>query len=144
MFYEKLKSLSAADFKRYCGVDKETFEKMCALVKEKATSRFLREGRNPTLAIEDQVLVALEYWREYRTQFHIGVSWGISESTVSRIITKVEDILSNSKEFSVPTKRRPDLEAEIEVVVVDVAESPIERPKKNKSATIRGRKSDIR
>lgn len=144
MFYEKLKKLSAADFKRYCGVDKETFEKMCALVKEKATSKFLREGRNPTLTIEDQVLVALEYWREYRTQFHIGVSWGISESTVSRIITKVEDILSNSKEFSVPTTRRPDLAAEIEVVVVDVAESPIERPKKNKSDIIRERKSDIR
>ena len=144
MFYEKLKKLSAADFKRYCGVDKETFEKMCALVKEKATSKFLRKSRNPTLTIEDQVLVALEYWREYRTQFHIGVSWGISESTVSRIITKVEDILSNSKEFSVPTTRRPDLAAEIEVVVVDVAESPIERPKKNKSDIIRERKSDIR
>ena len=144
MFYEKLKKLSAADFKRYCEVDIETFEKMCHLVKEKSTSRFLREGRNPKLAIEDRVLVALEYWREYRTQFHIGVSWSISEASGSRIITKIEDILSASKEFSVLTKRRPDLEAEIEVVVVDVAESPIERPKKNKSDTIRERKSVIR
>ncbi|WP_199305592.1 hypothetical protein [Stenomitos frigidus] len=24
----------------------------------------------------DQLLVALDYWREYRSQFHIGVSWG--------------------------------------------------------------------
>lgn len=144
MFYEKLKKLSATDFKRYCGVEKETFEKMCQLVKEKSTSQFLREGRNPKLAVEDQVLVALEYWREYRTQFHIGISWGISEASVSRIITKVENILSQSKEFSVPTKRRPDLDPEIEVVVVDVAESPIERPKKNKSDTIRGRKNATR
>lgn len=144
MFYEKLKKLSAPDFKRYCGVEKETFEKMCQLVKEKSTSQFLREGRNPKLVIEDQVLVALEYWREYRTQFHIGISWGISESSVSRIITKVENILSQSKEFSVPLKRRPDLDTDIEVVVVDVVESPIERPKKNKSDIIRARKNGIR
>ncbi|MBS1796962.1 MAG: transposase family protein [Acidobacteria bacterium] len=78
-------------------------------------------------------LVALEYWREYRTMFHIGISWGISEASVLRIITKVEDILSHSKEFSIPTKRRPDLEPDLEVVVVDVAESPIERPKKTKA-----------
>jgi hypothetical protein len=144
MFYENLKKLSAADFKRYCGVEKETFDKMCHLVREKSTSRFLREGRNPELVIEDQVLVALEYWREYRTMFHIGISRGISESSVSRIITKVEDILSCSEEFAVPTKRRTDLSSEIEVVVVDVAESPVERPKKNKKDTIRARKSDTR
>ncbi len=40
-----------------------------------------------------------------------------------------------------PGKRRPALAAEIEVVVVDVAESPIERPKKNKSGFTAARKS---
>jgi Helix-turn-helix of DDE superfamily endonuclease len=144
MLYEKLKKLSAANFKRYCGVDRETFEKMCELVRQKSTSRFLINGRPPKLAAEDRVLLTLEYWREYRTMFHIGTSWGISESAVSRIITKVEDILTNSKEFSLPKKRRPDPSAEFEVVVVDVAESPIERPKKNKSDTIRARKSGTR
>jgi len=43
--------------------------------------------------VEDQLLVALDYWREYRTQFHIGVSFGIHETKVGRIIRKVEDIL---------------------------------------------------
>ena len=30
-----------------------------------------RGGQNK-LSVEDQLLVTLEYWREYRSQFHIG------------------------------------------------------------------------
>ena len=144
MLYEKLKNLSAANFKRYCGVKRKSFEKMCEIVRRKSAAQRFVSGRPPKLATEDQVLLTLEYWREYRTMFHIGTSWGISESSVSRIITKVEDILSASKEFALPAKRRTDLSPEIEVVVVDVAESPIERPKKNKSDIIRARKSGTR
>lgn len=144
MLYEKLKNLSAANFKRYCGVERKTFERMCEIVRRKSAAQRLVAGRPPQLEIADQVLLTLEYWREYRTMFHIGTSWGISESSVSRIITRVEDILTESKEFALPGKRRADLSPEIEVVVVDVAESPIERPKKNKSDIIRERKSGTR
>jgi hypothetical protein len=144
MLYEKLKKLSSADFKRYCGVEKETFEKMCEIVREKSAAQRLIEGRPPKLEIADQVLLTLEYWREYRTMFHLAAGWGISESSVSRIITRVEDILSVSKEFVLPGTRRADLSPEIEVVVVDVVESPIERPKKNKSDIIPARKSATR
>ena len=144
MLYQKLKNLSVANFKRYCGVDRKTFDKMCDTVRRKSAAQRLIDGRPPKLATEDQVLLTLEYWREYRTMFHIGTSWGISESSVSRIITRVEDILTESKEFALPGRRRADLSPEIEVVVVDVAESPIERPKKNKSDIIRARKSGTR
>jgi len=144
MLYEKLKNLSAANFKRYCGVERKTFEKMCEIVRRKSAAQRFVSGRPPKLATEDQVLLTLEYWREYRTMFHLGTSWGISESSVSRIITRVEEILTESKEFALPGKRGADLSPEIEVVVVDVAESPIERPKKNKSDIIRERKSGTR
>ena len=144
MLYEKMKKLSSANFKRYCGVDRETFDKMCAVVRQKSVAQRLAEGRPPKLETEDQVLLTLEYWREYRTMFHLAAGWGISESSVSRIITRVEDILSVSKEFVLPGTRRADLSPEIEVVVVDVVESPIERPKKNKSDIIPARKSATR
>ena len=78
--------------------------------------------------------MTLEYWREYRTYFHIGQSWGVNESTAYRIIRKIEDILISSREFSLPGKKKlyyPNYQTE--VVVVDVTESPIERPKKNKN-----------
>lgn len=144
MLYEKLNRISAANFKRYCGVERETFDKMCEIVRQKSAARRLVAGRPPKLVIEDQILVTLEYWREYRTMFHLGTSWGISESAVSRIIKRVEDILTESKQFALPGKCCADLSPEIEVVVVDVVESPIERPKKNKSAIIRARKNGTR
>jgi hypothetical protein len=37
-----------------------------------------KRGPKPKLSIEEQVLVTLEYWREYRTYFHIGTSGQLS------------------------------------------------------------------
>nr|WP_322681670.1 transposase family protein [Nostoc sp. DedQUE03]MDZ7977165.1 transposase family protein [Nostoc sp. DedQUE03] len=87
--------------------------------------------------------MTLEYWREYRTYFHIGQSWGVNESTVYRIIRKIEDKLSKSKAFTLPGKKKlTSSNYQLEVVVVDVTESPIERPKKNKkSFTVEKRNS---
>jgi hypothetical protein len=53
----------------------------------------------PKLSLEDQVLVALQYWREYRTYFHIAQDWQVSESTVCRVVHKVETILIRSGKF---------------------------------------------
>jgi hypothetical protein len=39
------------------------------------------------------------YWREYRTEFHIGLAYGISESTVCRTIKKIENTLIKSEQF---------------------------------------------
>lgn len=86
------------------------------------------------MSLEDQVLLALEYWREYRTYFHIGQSWGVNESTAYRIIRKVEDRLIKSGEFALPGKKKlREPNYQVKVVVIDVTESPIERPKKTKT-----------
>lgn len=86
------------------------------------------------MSLEDQLLMTLEYGREYRTYFHIGQSWGVNESTAYRIIRKVEEILSNSRAFTLPGKKKLQTSNfQIKVVVVDVTESPIERPKKTKA-----------
>ncbi len=86
-------------------------------------------GRRSRLSREDQVLLTLEFWREYRTHFHQGQSWGIHESTAWRIVRKVEDLLVSSGRFALPGTKgvREDV---YEIVAVDVAETPIERPKK--------------
>jgi len=92
---------------------------------------------------ENQILMTLEYLREYRTYFHIGQSWGINESTVYRIVTKIENILIKSKTFRLPGKKQLlKSNNEINIVVVDVTENPIERPKKNrKNSPVAKRKS---
>lgn len=144
MLYEKLKNLPAANFKRYCGVERKTFDRMCDIVRQKSLAQRLIAGRAPKLIIEDQVLLTLEYWREYRTMFHLGLTWSISESAVSRIIKRIEDILTTAQEFALPGKRMPEAQLDMEVVVVDVAETEIERPKKNKSGIIRAKRNATR
>ena len=140
MRYEKIKEYKNGKFKRLTGVKKETFEKMVQAVK--ADSRDF--GRPPKLIIEDQILMTLMYWREYRTQFHIGETYEVSEATVSRVIKRIEDILTKSGEFTLPGKKvLQESETVIEFIVVDVAEQPIERPKKSKKEATAEKRNDI-
>jgi Helix-turn-helix of DDE superfamily endonuclease len=134
MTYEKVKNLKTEEFKRLCGVRTETFERMVKLV-EKHFSAKIRTGRPSKLSLENQVLMTLEYLREYRTYFHIGQHWGINESTAYRIIRKIENILVKSPEFRIPGKKQLlKSELELEIVVIDVTETPRERPKKKRTA----------
>lgn len=140
MSYEQIKDLRPADFKRYCGVEPETFRRMVELVSNRL-SRRRKPGRPPKLSVADQVLLTLEYWREYRTLFHLATSWGLHESNVCRIIRRVEDILTRSKAFRLPGRKRlQPADHQIEFVVVDVAETPIERPQKSRSLTTAARR----
>ena len=75
MWYTELQHLSAPELKRLCGVSRETFSQMVEVLRPHLERQGQRGGQ-AKLNVEDQLLVALEYWREYRSQFHIGVSWG--------------------------------------------------------------------
>jgi len=142
MSYEQIKDLRPALFKRYCGVKPETFQKMVAVVSGRLVETRIKSGRPPKLSVADQVLMTLEYWREYRTFFHIARSWGLHESSVWRTIRRVEDVLTTSKAFTLPGKKKLQMsDHEIEFIVVDVAETPIERPKKSKKATTAAKRS---
>ena len=131
---EKVKNLKDEEFKRLCGVKLETFEQMVLLVRNHDKLK-TRSGRPSKLSVENQVLMTLEYLREYRTYFHIGQSWGINESTVFRIVRKVEEILIKAKEFRLPGKKQLlKSEENREMMVVDVTETPREKPQKNRKA----------
>jgi hypothetical protein len=136
MFYNDIKKLSNQQFKRLTGVKREVFELMLeSLNQSKANSRkHPRRGTPPKLSNADKLLLMLMYYREYRTQFHIGITYGISESRVCEIIKETEEILIQDSRFHLPGKKSLlKEENDFEVVLVDVTESPVERPKKNKS-----------
>ena len=138
MRYEDIKHYDKAKFKRLTGVRKDTFAKMLATL-ETGQRSF---GRPPKLSRADQLLLTLMYWREYRTQFHIATAYGVSEATVCRIIRKVEDTLMQSGQFRLPGKQAlQDTQTSIEVIIVDVTEQPIERPKKSKNGLTAAKRS---
>lgn len=144
MTYEQVKNLKPEDFKRLCGVRPETFNQMVEVVHYFWLSK-KKTGRPGKLSWEDQVLMTLEYLREYRTPVHIGQSWGINESTAYRIIRKIEDILVNSRASTLPGKKKlQKSDCQVEVVVVDVTETAIERPKKNKNDSTAVKRNGIR
>lgn len=143
MQWKKIKHLKSTDFKRRVGVRPTTFRTMVREIKrkEKESRKYPRRRRPPKYSVEDQVLMALMYWREYRTMFHIATDYGISESSVCRIIQKTEDILSKSKKFELPGKKPlKKNKFSYEILIVDATETPIERPKKNKTGIIQGKR----
>lgn len=140
MRYETVKQLKDEDFKRLTGVSRAMFEKMLQVVKAG-----LRDfGRKPKLSREDQLLLTLMYWREYRTEFHIGGTYAVSEATVCRTIQKIENVLMQSGEFRLPGRKalQPS-DTVIEVVLIDATEQPIERPKKSNAGITAAKRSDI-
>jgi len=141
MNYEQIKGLPREEFKRYCGVSPETFDLMIITIYQNLMSR-AKPVAPPKLCLADQLLVVLQYWREYRTYFHIAKDWGINETTVSRIVHRIEEILIKSELFKLPKKG--ELCQDLGIVVVDVSEQQIERPKKSRDAITAARKSITR
>ncbi len=132
-------------FRRLTGVYPKTFNKMVEILQAAHLKKKARGGRPNKLSIEDMLLMALEYWREYRTYYHIGVSYGLSESNTYYAIKWVEDVLIKDGTFFLPGKKALlDENSEYEVILPDATETPIERPKRGKKITILERKNVTR
>lgn len=129
--YEKAMKLSSVDFKQVIGATKEVFDAMIDVLREAYAAKHKRRGRHTKLSIEDQLFLCLKYWRQYVTQKELGFEFEVSETTAHDTIVWVENVLVNSGKFSLPGKKVLLKDAEIEIVLVDVTESPIERPKKS-------------
>lgn len=142
MRYETLSSLSEDEFRRLTGIKPSTFEHMVGILKIANSKKRWHGGRNSKLCIEDQLLMTLEYLREYRTYFHIGTSYGISESSAYKAIRRIEDTLIKHPDFALPGRKALCKgNVDYDVILIDATETPIQRPPKSKNATILERKN---
>jgi hypothetical protein len=142
---ENINGYSNGQFRRITGVSRGTFERMLEILRAKQKGKHTKGGRNPKLSLREMLLAALEYWREYRTYAHIAASYGIHESNMYRLIKWVEDVLIKDGTFSLPGKKAlVQSDTEYEIVLIDAAETPIERPKRGKNSTIPERKNVTR
>ena len=144
MKYENIKEYDEKQFRRITGVKRATFNKMIEILKKSYAEKHSRRGRKPKLSIENQLLAALEYWREYRTYAHIAASYGIAESNIYRSIKWIEDTLIKDGTFRLPGKKElVKEEADYEIILIDATETPVERPKKNKGNIIPEKRKGI-
>lgn len=126
--YNKLSKLSHSQFKRCTGVSKYVFEMLFLVVSRVSIKK--KTGRNHKISISDRILMMLEYYREYRTFFHIGLDYGINESNVQRNIEQIEKIILDSGYFRLEGKRVLATDKRITNIRIDATECPCQRPKK--------------
>jgi hypothetical protein len=138
MFYANIQDYAPDKFKRLTGVSKQTF----ALMQEILRTSLPTLGKPPELGLEDRRLMVLMYWREYRTQEHIGATYGLHKSSVSRTIKQFETLLLRDKRFHLPGKKAlRQSETLFEVILIDATECRCERPKKNSVAATVARRN---
>ncbi len=105
MKFEQIKDECQEGFRRLPGIKRTTFHMMISILSEADALLKSQGGKPNKLVIEDRLLMALEYLREYRTYFHISRSYGISESACYRNIRWVEDTLIKDGTFSLPGRK---------------------------------------
>lgn len=145
MKYENVIKLKDQTFRTVTGVTKETFAKMTEILKEEYAIIHAKYGRERKLSIEDNLLMMLEYYKEYRTFECIGASYGLTKSATRKAIMWVEETLMKSGIFNLPGKKvLQTADSEIEIIMVDSTEIPIERPKNGQKRYYSGKKNDTR
>ena len=90
----QLSSLRDTQFKRLTGVQRTTFAARVGILAAADLSRKARGGRASKLCVEDRLLMALEYLREYPTYFRLSRNYEVSESNAFKICRWAEDTLT--------------------------------------------------
>jgi hypothetical protein len=124
-----------AENPKYCerlfGVKYDIFKLLLKKVQEKIDAYLVENplsnrGVSSNFSIENQVLLTLEYLRQYPTFLSLGFSYGVSESYANKIYHKIRPILVETVGLKNPEKLKFK---HIQKVIVDVTVQPIERPK---------------
>jgi hypothetical protein len=131
-------------FKRMFGVEIKTFKEMKKILEKEYLKMHKKGGSPPKMSVEDKLYATLKYLREYRTMEHISGDYGVSKSTICESIQWVENTLKKNGIFKLPGKKvLSEVSETIDYIVIDVTESPINRPKKTKNHIIQAKRSGI-
>jgi hypothetical protein len=135
----------SGSFKRLYGVKPDTFEKMLLILQKEYGTLHRKGGKPPKLTVKDKLYIALKYLRDYRTMDSIAAEYGVCKGTICLSIQWVEDTLVKDGTFALPGKKvLKRISPSIQYIVVDVTESPINRPKEGQKEYYSGKKSAIR
>jgi len=140
--YERAKELSEKQFKLLVGVKKRVFAEMTEELQKGYDAKHENRGRHSDLSVELMLMMAMTYWRQYITYFELGFEYGVAQSTAHDVVEWVENTLIKCGKFSLPGKKALLEDRTLELVLLDVMESAIERPKKNRKNTIRGKREN--
>ena len=127
---------------RDTGVSHDNFIQIIKLVKEYLDIYFTKypnksKGLKPSVNIEDGILLTLYYLRHYVTFQNIGDNFGLSESYANKLYHRTLDILLKVLHVE---GHKALMNKDIDTIVVDVSEQPIECPVKGQKKYYSGKK----
>ena len=139
---KKTPDTKEALFKRLYGVKPATFNQMLLILQKEFNVLHKSGGRPPKLKPLDKLYITLKYLREYRTMDSLAAEYHACKGTICLSIQWVEDTLAKDGTFALPGKKVLKRKSpSIEYIVVDVTESPINRPKRNQKEYYSGKKN---
>ena len=139
-----------AIFRRLTGITPDAFRSLLPRVEaawaEAQRRRRERPGRRrkpgagpkPSLAVADQLLVLLFYYRTYVSHAFLGVLFSIDQGTVSRYVAALEPLLAGI--FRIPERRAELREDEVRELFFDGTERPTRRPERKQRRYYSGKK----
>lgn len=124
-----IEELTDIKFRRYSGVTKKIFYLMCSIMVEFRSKKNL--GAPFGLDVQEEVLMFLEYLRNYSSMEKLAIEYGITIATVHRVIHKLKDVLSADGRISVLPSNEIIFENKsddfLEEKIIDVTEIAILR-----------------
>lgn len=139
--YDRLKR-RPKNFQRATGLSLEQFEEIVSRCEPEWETTVIEpkklDGRPYGVGnLEDHILSLLLYYRCYITQEFIGMLYGVDDSCVCRSIKRIEPILAKVVAIK---KDRTMTQEDLETIVIDCTEQPIERPKRRQKRYYSGKK----
>ena len=124
------------------GISKATFQQLLDkvatyLAVQREKNPMKKRGLKSTISIADQLLLTLTYLRHYPTFAKLGKEFSISESYANKIYHRMLDILVRVLPMN---SKKELLRSDLDSVVIDVTEQPIERPKQQQCHYYSGKK----
>ena len=128
--FDQVKVKSEEQFVRSVGVSRQTFYLILGKVNEALSAArekqmMKKRGEKFQILLADRLLLTLLYIRHYPTFAKLGLEFGISEPYAFKIYDQMVSILV--KELRLKSRKHL-MRSDLNVVVIDVTEQPIERP----------------
>jgi len=98
-----MSTYSSASFKRATGIHKNVFLEIIEILNhhKQLHRKHQTSGNKSILSTEDALLMVLMCYREYRTQYHIGITYGLSDR-VCKMIKEIKTIIVQDASYHLP------------------------------------------
>ena len=134
---ETVGAYSESKFHRTFGIHKAEFRRLLGIVESWMEKKHKEGGRPFRLTAYDRLAITLFYIRQYNTMEIIANYWGIWKGTVCKACNETMACLVTSGVLRLEgmKKLKPG-----DIVVIDVTESPVDRPGKGQKEFYSGKK----